>query len=90
MNNISLSATPMAPSLLERLSNNPEGLGPPEKAVAVPGGSVLGWNVVELEEGDVVQLVLNNKDTSKNKQLWTFPTDIPQMSHFTRFRVFLL
>ena len=65
LNNISFSASP-APSLLERLTNNPEGLGPPVNAVpASPGGNVRGWNVMELAGGDVVQVVLNNLNPCK-------------------------
>jgi hypothetical protein len=60
MNNVSMSTTPTSPSLLERYTNNPEGLGAPVNAAAPAGGTIRGWNVVELEEGDVVEIVLNN------------------------------
>lgn len=67
VNNVSLDMTPghMGPSLLERYSNNPEGLPPPKQAV-----SGLGWNIIELGpsnsdgvmQTDVVDIVINNHD----------------------------
>jgi hypothetical protein len=68
VNDVSLSMSPGhdAPSLLERYSNNPEGLPPPQQAV-----NGLGWNIFELGpsnsdgvmQADVVDIVINNHDS---------------------------
>lgn len=60
-NNISLSMQPVVPSLLERYSNNPQGLGPP---ATVPSG--LGWNLLEVQRGEVIDIVINNQDTGEH------------------------
>jgi hypothetical protein len=60
LNNISLQMSPFAPSLLERYSHNPEGLGPP-----APINSGLGWHIIPIKEGDVVDVILDNEDAGE-------------------------
>lgn len=56
VNNVSLVTTPYSPSLLERLSNNPEGLGEPAN------NARMGWQIITLNEGDTVDVIINNED----------------------------
>eukprot|EP00775_Hariotina_reticulata_P005109 gene5109-5349_t len=61
LNNISLQMSPFAPSLLERYSNNPEGLPAPE-----PINSGLGWHIIHIKEGDVIDVILDNEDAGEH------------------------
>jgi hypothetical protein len=56
-NLISLDMRPEAPSLLERLSNNPQNLGPPTTP-PFPGGR--GWHVVNVSVPLHLQLLVSS------------------------------
>lgn len=62
-NNISLLMTPDTPSLLERLSNNPAGLGPPQNH---PPAGGRGWHIVDIALGEVIDIVINNDDDGEH------------------------
>jgi hypothetical protein len=57
MGGISLDMSPDSPSLLERLTNNPEGKRQPPNA-----HGRIGWHVLEVVAGDIVDIVLNNHE----------------------------
>lgn len=61
MNHVSLQMEPETPSLLERLSNNPDGIPPP--AITTEG---LGWNIVDIQAGEVVQVTIYNYDDGEH------------------------
>ncbi|KAF8061145.1 fetC [Scenedesmus sp. PABB004] len=72
LNNVSLAMAPSdGPSLLERYSSNPEGLGPP---LGAPFG--VGWQIVDVALGEVVDVVINNHDNGEHPMhthgMWFF------------------
>ncbi|WIA19475.1 hypothetical protein OEZ85_004087 [Tetradesmus obliquus] len=50
---------PETPSLMERYSNNPMGLGPPAEPQWPQGG--LGWHIWDINLGDVIDIYIHNK-----------------------------
>jgi len=60
-NNVSLEMTPESTSLLARLSNNPAGLAAP-----VQPKRGRGWHVVEVQSGEVVDIIINNNDNGEH------------------------
>ncbi|KAF8067249.1 fetC [Scenedesmus sp. PABB004] len=63
-NQIALSLKPEVPSLLERYSNNPLGIGPPSNPAVPPGG--LGFHTVPVKRGEVIDIYIVNRDTGEH------------------------
>jgi hypothetical protein len=52
---------PENPSLLQRLSNNPAGMPPSENPT-----EGLGWQIVDIQAGEVIDLVIHNLDNGEH------------------------
>lgn len=64
VNKIALQLVPETPSLMERYSNNPMGLGPPAEPQWPQGG--LGWHIWDINLGDVLDIYIHNKDDGEH------------------------
>ena len=62
--NVSLNETGGAPSLLERIFGNPEGVPAPPPAPS-GGGLYQGWNVIQVPNGAIVDIIINNHDNGE-------------------------
>ena len=51
-----------SPSLLERLSNNPQNIKAPQ--VPVQGG--MGWNIMNVDRGEVIDIYFTNLDDGEH------------------------